>query len=86
MPIRTLAPKRVDLVGVPHRLEKGKSASEDAGPKGVDSGVPLWLGRRTKHHLQGSLEGKPERESPKLTISTVDLGRYTHSDGEGLKP
>ena len=24
MPVRTLAPKGVDLVGVPHRLEKGK--------------------------------------------------------------
>ena len=23
----------VDLVGVPHRLEKGTSASEDAGPR-----------------------------------------------------
>ena len=35
MPVRTLAPKRVDLGAVPHRLEEGKSASENAGPGGV---------------------------------------------------
>ena len=35
MPVRTLGRKRgVDLVAVPHRLEKGMSASEDAGPEG----------------------------------------------------
>ena len=33
MPVRTLAPKGVDLGAVPHRLEEGKSASEDAGPQ-----------------------------------------------------
>ena len=37
--------KRVDLGAVPHRLEEGKSASEDAGPRrGVDCDVPHWLG------------------------------------------
>ena len=42
----------VDLVAVPHRLEKGTSASKDAGPRrGVDCDVPHWLGRRTKHPL-----------------------------------
>ena len=50
MPVRTLAPKGVDLVGVSHRLEKGTSASEVAGPRReVDCDVPRWLGRRTKH-------------------------------------
>ena len=34
MPVRTLAPKGVDLVVVPHRLENGMSASDDAGPEG----------------------------------------------------
>ena len=32
MPTRMLGPKRGGL-GVPHRLEKGTSASEDAGPE-----------------------------------------------------
>ena len=37
---------------VPHELEEGKSASEDAGPRRwVDCDVPHWLERRTKHHL-----------------------------------
>ena len=37
-----------DLGAVPHRLDKGTSASEDAVPKGgVDCDVPHWLGRRT---------------------------------------
>ena len=44
--------KGVDLGAIPHRLEKGKKASEDAGPRrGVDCDVPHWLGRRTNHHL-----------------------------------
>ena len=30
--IRTLGPERGGFGGVPHRLEKGMSASEDAGP------------------------------------------------------
>ena len=53
VPVRTLGPKGdVDLVGVPHRLEKGTSASEDAGPRrGVDCDIPHWLGRKTKHPL-----------------------------------
>jgi len=35
VPVRTLGPKGgVDLGAVPHRLEEGKSASEDAGPEG----------------------------------------------------
>ena len=42
----------VDLGAVPHRLEEGKSASEDArSRKGVDCDVPHWLRRRTNHHL-----------------------------------
>ena len=45
MPVRTLAPKEVDLGVVPHRLEEGKSASEDVGPRrGVDYDVPHLLG------------------------------------------
>ena len=46
-------PRRgVDLVGVPHRLEKGTSASEDTRPqRGVDCEIPHWLGRRTKDPL-----------------------------------
>ena len=44
--------RRVDLEGVPHRLEKGTSASEDAEPRrGVDCDVLHWLGTRTKHHF-----------------------------------
>ena len=43
-----------DLEGVPHRLEKEMSASEDAGPRrGWIVMFPHWLGRRTKHLLQG---------------------------------
>ena len=54
MLVRTLASKGVDLGGIPHRLEEGKSASEDTGAqKGVDCDVLHWLGRRTNHHLQG---------------------------------
>ena len=34
MPVRTLAPKGMDLGAVRHRLEEGKSASEDAGLEG----------------------------------------------------
>ena len=34
MSVRTLAPKGVDLVVVPHLLEKGMGDSEDAGPGG----------------------------------------------------
>ena len=33
MPIRTLAPKGVDLEAVPRRLEEGNSANEDTGPR-----------------------------------------------------
>ena len=41
------AQKRVDLVGVPHRLKKGTSASEDARPRRrVDCDVPHWSGSR----------------------------------------
>ena len=37
--------KRVDLGAVPHRLEEGKSVSEDAGPRrGVDCDASHWLG------------------------------------------
>ena len=48
---RTLAPKGLDW-RVPHRLKKGTSASEDAGPRrGVDCEIPCRLERRTKHSL-----------------------------------
>ena len=48
MPVRTLAPKGVDLA-VSHRLEKGMSDSEDVGPRReLDCDVLRWLGRRTK--------------------------------------
>ena len=58
MRVRTLAPKRVDLVVVPYRLEKGTSASEDVEPqrgvgRRVDYDVPHLLGRKTKDPLQG---------------------------------
>ena len=46
MPVRTLGPKGG---AVPHRLEEGKSASEDAGPEGgwiVMSHVG-WEGEQT---------------------------------------
>ena len=48
------APKGVDLVVVPYRLEKETSASEDIGPQrggGVDCEIPYRLGRITKHPL-----------------------------------
>ena len=52
MPVRTLGPKGVDLEAVPHRLEEGKSVSDDArARRGVDCDVPHWLGKRTNHHL-----------------------------------
>jgi len=39
-------PKGVDFMGVPHRLEKGKSVSKDAGPRRrVDCEIPHRLGR-----------------------------------------
>ena len=39
-------------LGLPHRLEKGTSASENVGPqKGVDCEISHQLGRRTKHSL-----------------------------------
>ena len=58
VPIRTLDPKGVDLVAVPHRLEKEMSASEDTGlRRRVDCDVPNWLWRRTKHPLYRC--GKP---------------------------
>ena len=39
-------------LGVPHQLEKGTNASEDAGPRrGVDCEIPRRLGKRTKHSL-----------------------------------
>ena len=48
-------PQRVvDLGAVPHRLEEGKSANEDVGPRrGVNCDVPRWLGRRTNHLYKG---------------------------------
>ena len=54
MPVRMLGPKGVDLGAVPHRLEKEKSASKDAGLQiEVDCDVPhlVRLGRRTNHPL-----------------------------------
>ena len=51
MPARMLDPKGGGL-GVSHRLEKGTSVSEDAGPqREVDCEIPHWLGRRTKSSL-----------------------------------
>ena len=48
---RTLDPKGGGL-GVPHRLEKGTSASKDVGPRRrVDYEIPHELERKTKHSL-----------------------------------
>ena len=48
MPVRMLVPKGVDFGAVPHRLEEGKSASEDAGPRRrVNYDVPHWSERKT---------------------------------------
>ena len=45
------APKGGEL-GIPHRLEKGMSASEDAGARrGMDCEIPRQLERGTKHSL-----------------------------------
>ena len=42
---RRSAPRGLDLLGVPHRLEKGTSASEDAGlRRGVDCEILHRLG------------------------------------------
>ena len=50
---KDVGPQRGGL-GVSHRLEKGTSASENAGPRrGVDCEIPHQLERRTKHSLQG---------------------------------
>ena len=39
-------------LGVPHQLEKGTSASENAGSRrGVNCEIIHWLGKRTKHFL-----------------------------------
>ena len=78
MPIRTLAPKGVDLEGVPHRLEKGTSVSENAGPKrgwivmshigwgGEQNTIyKVWKPSPNRRVL------KPERESSKRTISAT---------------
>ena len=47
------APKGVDW-GVPHRLEKGASSNEDAGPRrGVDCEIPHRLGKRIKPLYKG---------------------------------
>ena len=65
------APKGVDW-GVPHRLEKGTSASED--PKGVDCEIPHWLGGERNILYKGvetsplqtrfrNLEGKPKEDN-----------------------
>ena len=83
--------REVDLVGVPHRLEKGMSASEDARPwRGwiVISHIG-WGGERNTLYMGvgtspwqtyfKNLEGKPERESPKKIISaSVGLGCYKY--------
>ena len=67
--------------GVPHRLEKGTSANEDAGPSGgwiVRSHLG-WRGERNIFLQKCSFknfERKPERENSKKTIPTVDLGSY----------
>ena len=51
VPARMLASKGGGL-GVPHQLEKGTSASKDAGlRREVDCEIPRRLGRRTKHSL-----------------------------------
>ena len=44
MPVRTLGPKGGD----PHRLEEGKSASEDAGPEGGGLGCPTLVEEENK--------------------------------------
>ena len=64
--------------GVPHRLEKGISASENAGPRrGVDCEIPMSVGeengtpfRRVWKLLPSRLVLKILIESPKRTIST----------------
>ena len=42
-------PRREVEREVPHRLEKGTSASED--PKKMNCEIPCWLRRKTKHYL-----------------------------------
>ena len=48
--------------------------------------IPHWLGRRTKHSLQGcsfkNFERKSEKESKKKTISIIDLGGYSNFNKE----
>ena len=75
MAVKRLAPKGEDLEGVPHRLKKGTSASEDAGPRRVWIVMSHigWGGEQNTLYKGvtafKSLERKPERESPKRTIS-----------------
>ena len=89
MPVRTLAPNGVDLVGVPHQLEKEKSSSEDVGPRRgwiVTSHIgwggeqnTLWKGVETFTY---QTRFKAVRESPKgkdqrrQYLLAVDFGRY----------
>ena len=50
---------------VPHRLEEGKSVSEDVEPqKGVDCDVPHWLGRSPSRRVLKPLVGN-RKEKPK---------------------
>ena len=59
-------------MAVPHRLEEGKSASEDARPRrgNVMSHIG-WGGEQNT--IYKNVETFP---SPKRTISSVYLGRY----------
>ena len=51
VPIRTLGLKGGGDWEVPHRLEKGMSASEDTGPENCE--IPHRLRWRTKHSFLG---------------------------------
>ena len=51
MSVRMLGPEGGGFGGGPTSI-KGRSASEDAGPRRrVDCDVPNWLGRRANHTL-----------------------------------
>ena len=49
VPARMLKLEGMDW-GIPHRLEKGASVSEDTGPKGMDWGGPTLIGEWNECH------------------------------------
>ena len=62
MPARTLDPKGVDYK-IQHRLERGMSANEDVGPKGMDREIPHCVETSPEQTRFKNLEGKLKRKA-----------------------